>query len=769
MGKIKFIHRTNDSRHKSGDSIMEKQEKVKKTKWRYKHPWLFKCIAVFGVLFLLGTTVVSLYVASVIKSVPTVTNQELVSDASSNMYDQEGQLIWSSALNKRIYVKAKDIPKTYSDLLLSTEDQTFYKDAGFSPSGLANAALSTVKSVVGKGTARGGSSIEQQLIKLTVFSTSNKDRTVDRKIKEFFLAQQLYHNYSKKQILEFYVNKMSLGEGSYGAQTISETYFGKTLKQLSISQQAIIAGLGQAPSTYNLYSNPKAVKKRRDVVLKTGLENKVITKSQYITAVSESVTKDLKKRHWMENSVTKKILANNAYITSALEQVSEKGYDLTKTPLQITTALNANQNAYVKKLADSKKYYQDSNEQSAITVTDPKTGNIVAQYGGRHQKTAFSYNRAISTQRSSGSGIKPLLDYGPAIEYFGWATTHALDGTPYAYRGTNLLAQNFDNASYRSITMQNALRISANTPAIRTLDTVGSAKAGQFLSQIGMTQTNAPAGSQAIGLDVSTEQMATAYGAVSNGGTYHTARYVTSLKFSDNSIKKYDVVGQRAMKASTAFMLTSMMEGVPNAGGTAPSAKITDVHQAMKTGTVGYSDSAKFPKNANMDVWMNGFTKSTSISMWLGYDEPMKKGHYITDAASAMTNVSLYRDLMIHFSEEKNADNSEWEKPSTVTQLSGNGLTAQYEPNDKVVKLGVREPGVIKLKKDENYTTYLSKKLDEETLNVKLEDASYHKKPESYKIGSWEKDTRKKLTDTQKKLDEANDGIKAAKEMLEGE
>ncbi|MHC9532974.1 transglycosylase domain-containing protein [Dellaglioa sp. L3N] len=748
---------------------MKKRKMTEKIKWRHRHPWLFGSMMTVVILFLLGTAVVSIYVATVIKSVPTVTSQELTSDASSNMYDKDGNLIWSSALNKRVYVKSKDIPKTYSNLLLSTEDQTFYKNAGFSPSGLLNAALSTVKSATGQGTVRGGSSIEQQLIKLTVFSTSNKDRTVDRKIKEFFLAQQLYHNYSKKQILEFYVNKMSLGEGSYGAQTISETYFGKTLKQLSISQQAIIAGLGQAPSIYNLYSNPKVVQNRRDTVLKTGLEKKVITKDQYKTAIAEPVTKDLKKRHWMETSVTKTILRNNAYVSSALDQVSAKGYDLTKTPLQIATALDPSKNAYVKKAADNKKYYQDSTEQSAITITNPKTGNIVAQYGGRHQKRAFSYNRATSTQRSSGSGIKPLLDYGPAIEYFGWATTHALDGTEYRYPGTGLVAKNFDNVSYNSITMQNALRLSANTPAIRTLNAVGSAKAGQFLSQIGMAQTNAPAGSQAIGLDVSTEQMATAYGAVSNGGTYHAARYVTSLKFSDNSVKTYAVTGKRAMKASTAFMLTSMMEGVPNTGGTAPSARIDGVHQAMKTGTVGYSASARFPANANMDVWMNGFTKSTSISMWLGYDKPMLKKHYITDAASAMTNVNLYRDLMVHFSKETDADNSEWAQPSTVTRLSGMGLTAQYEPNDKAVALGVKEPAAIKLKKAKTYKTYLSKKRDKDALTVKLEDPSYQKKPRSYKIGSWEKETNKRLATTQKKLDKANDRIKSAKETLEGE
>ena len=221
-------------------------------------------------LFFVGTSAATYIVHKYTKNLPTITKRSLTSDASSNMYASNGKLIWSSAVNKRIYVKYKDIPQDYINLLLSTEDRGFYQDRGISPKGLINAGLSYAKEKAHLGQARGGSSIEQQLIKLSVFSTSVKDRNVKRKIKEMFLAQQLDHNYSKNKILEMYINKIYLGEGSYGAQTIAKTYYNKTLKQLNLSQLAIIAGLGQAGSYYNLYDNPNAVKIRRNQVLAAG-------------------------------------------------------------------------------------------------------------------------------------------------------------------------------------------------------------------------------------------------------------------------------------------------------------------------------------------------------------------------------------------------------------------------------------------------------------------------------------------------------------------
>ena len=204
----------------------------KKPKWRYYHPhwfrlfkWIGRSLLILFTLLILVGLGATFYVRTVVSTTPAVTEEALRSDPSSNMYAANGELIWSSARNRRVYVEREELPEEYIEMLLATEQKTFYDDYGFSPTGLANAFISVAKKAMGTGEIRGGSSIEQQLIKLTVFSTSEDDRTVDRKIQEFYLANQLYQNYTKDEILEFYVNKLPLSENSFGAQTLAKTYY----------------------------------------------------------------------------------------------------------------------------------------------------------------------------------------------------------------------------------------------------------------------------------------------------------------------------------------------------------------------------------------------------------------------------------------------------------------------------------------------------------------------------------------------------------------
>ena len=321
-----------------------------------------------------------LYVYKNLQDVPTISTSELKTDSSANMYASDGKtLIWSSAKYKRKYVNIKDVPEVYKNLLLATEDANYYNENGASIKGIANAGFSYLLSKLGHGSARGGSGIEQQLIKLSAFSTSAADVTVSRKIKELYLATQMDKNYSKSKILEFYINKIWLGENSYGAQTISYTYYGKPLKDLSIAQQAVIAGLGQSPSTYNLYTNPKLVQQRRDIVLSRGLTQKAITKSEYNKAIKTPITDGLMPRYWQSTQVQNVTKNHNAFVSSALKQVSDLGYDLNKTPLQITTTLDINSENYVKNLFDTHPEYFHSGQQAATTITDPSTGDVLVQ------------------------------------------------------------------------------------------------------------------------------------------------------------------------------------------------------------------------------------------------------------------------------------------------------------------------------------------------------------------------------------------------------
>lgn len=672
-------------------------------------------------MFSIGTGIIVYYA----RDLPTINKSSLRSDASSNMYAANGKLIWSSAVNKRIYVTYKDLPQTYIDLLLSTEDRTFFKDKGISPKGLINAGLSYAKEKVHLSQSRGGSSIEQQLIKLSVFSTSSKDRNIKRKIKEMFLAQQLDHNYSKKKILEMYVNKIYLGEGSYGAQTIAKTYYDKSLKELNTSQLAIIAGLGQAGSYYNLYDHPQAVKIRRNQVLQAGLANHKLTKAQYLIAINTPIDYGLKKRYWEGKRLDPIEKKHASFINSTLNELSDTGYDLTKTPLQIHTSLDEKIDDTVKNTFDKHPdFFQNKRQQAAMTITNPKTGYVLSQNGGRFSNSIVGLNRATMKNRSSGSAIKPIVDYGPALEYLGYQTNTMLDSSPYHYAGTNITATNFGGASYGMVTMRRALVESMNTPAIRTLDAVGPVKAKIFANKLGITQKEAFRGSYAIGVDASTEQMASAFGAFSNYGIYYKPEYVKYLIFPDMSKKIVKPQKRRAMSPATAYIMTNMLKGViTEHSGTLHDGQVKNINMAAKTGTVAYPNNANVPDDSAMDFWTCGYTKDLSISMWEGYDNPMKKNNFLWDMNSIKLRGRMWKYLIPKLT--KGRDNSNWKMPKGVGQ--GNGLYVAHTL--KVKTLHNIIPNQVSDQNEKILNTKKVKKNPQKEYNI----------PKHYKEGSWQK------------------------------
>lgn len=648
----------------------------KPRKTKKKHHWIlaiFLWLLTLGVIAgLAGTALFFTYA----NDAPNITESDLASENSTQILDSKGNVIWSMATQDRDYANSNEIPKQLKQAVVSIEDRRFYKHHGVDPIRIAGAAVSNIKgSSLGM---QGGSTLTQQLVKLSVFSTSTADQTFKRKAQEAWLALRVEKNFTKDQILTFYMNKVYMGHGVYGMKTASEYFYGKALTDLSLPQLALLAGMPQSPTYYDPYlKDTTAAKERRDTVLKAMVTYGAITSKQASAAMKVPVSdglQDLDAKTEAANS-TRKVV--DAYATSTIAEAKKLGYDTTKAGLKIYTNMDSNlQQSLYDNANDGSVSFSSSDLQIGATMTDPNNGHVVAQIGGRNVTTLQALNRATNTTRSSGSSIKPLLDYGPAIEYLNWPTYRTVEDKKYKYLGTNTSVYDWDKKYMGNITMRTALTQSRNIPAVRTLEEVGGSNAEKFVNGLGITTSSTPGGSMAIGINVSTEQEAAAYGAVANGGVYYKPTYISKVVTADGTTHNYNSTGTRAMKTSTAFMLTDMMKGVIKPNATAADAAISGLHQAGKSGLVAYDENSGMPDQAISDAWFTGYTKSYALSVWTGFDFPLK--NYIPWTEQDLP-AQYYAKVMAYAMQNKS--NTDWTAPDTVTaKVKGN--IVEYEVKD---------------------------------------------------------------------------------------
>ncbi|GEO77699.1 bifunctional glycosyltransferase transpeptidase penicillin-binding protein 1A [Companilactobacillus mindensis DSM 14500] len=622
--------------------------------------WIVSILAVLVGIFLF----IFVYYAF---SAPTVSQENLQSGGSSTIVDSSGKQIASLGDNKRNYVTIDKVPQTMEDAVVSIEDKNFYNEPlGIDPVRIAKSAVNNIT----KGTLQGGSTLTQQLVKLTVFSTDSKDQTFKRKMQEAWLAMRVSQKFSKQQILEFYINKVYLNNGIYGMETGAKYYYGKTLKQLTLPEMAMLAGLPNAPSNYDPYAHPAEAKQRRDLVINAMYNNNKITKAQADAAINTPITTGLQPYKKVTNSNNNKRIISDPYIKEAITEVKKKGFDPYRDNLKITVNMDYDAQKRLYNIVNTSNYVQfpDSKMQVGASIVNPNNGKVVAMIGGRNlSDIQFGLNRAVQTTRSNGSTMKPILDYGPAIEYLNWSTYHQVEDTPYTYAGTDIALKDWDEQYEGQMSMRDALVNSRNIPAIRTLSAVGFSKAKQFASGLGISSDKMKVLSNGIGTEVSTLQGASAYSAFSNGGTYYKPYFVSKIETADGLIHNYSKSGKKVMKQSTAYMLTDMLKGVPASYATY--ANISGLHQAGKTGTTNYDDSAIASNSAlsgtAKDSWYNGYTKNYSISVWTGYDSPNEKG--ISSTYQSVAG-KIYKAEMSYLASQTNS-NPNWKRPSSVIPM----------------------------------------------------------------------------------------------------
>ncbi|MCT6820659.1 MAG: penicillin-binding protein [Lactobacillus panisapium] len=613
-------------------------------------------------IFLLLLSGVGLF-AYYAKDAPNISRASLESGGSTAFYTPNGKFLLSLGSEKRIYAKDSPDMQLLKDAIVSVEDKRFYKDKlGIDPIRIVGSMLSNAKS---QSISAGGSTITQQLVKLSVFSTDASQRTLRRKAQEAWLAMRVQREYTHDEILEFYINKVYMNYGNYGIGTAANYYYGKKIGELDLSQTALLAGMPNRPTIYNPYVYPKYAKYRRDIVLQAMLDNKKITKAQYNQARKESIKKGLKPHQQKNQSNIRKI--DDPYIKEAVQEVKNKGFDPYRDNLKIT--LNINQKAQRKlyELANNGQVpFTSDTMQVGATVVDPSNGHVVAIIGGRHipSTVQLGLDRAVQTSRSTGSSIKPVLDYGPAIEYLNWSTAKVLDDSKYYYPGTSIQLYDWDNKYEGQMTMRHALEQSRNVPAVKTLKEVGIRRASKFARQMDINVPKTAGLSVGIGADASSLQMAGAYGAFATMGIYHKPQFVSKIETPDGLVRNYDSEGIRVMSKATAYMITDMLKGVIKHG-SGTNAQIRGLYHAGKTGSVKYSDQelARYPGYGATpkDSWFVGYTQSYSMGVWTGYDN-LKDG--TISGIGQQSAQLLYKNMMSYLMSNK--ENVDWQKPDSV-------------------------------------------------------------------------------------------------------
>lgn len=509
------------------------------------------------------------------------------------------------------------------------------------------------------------------MIKLTYFSTSTSDQTISRKAQEAWLAIQLEQKATKQEILTYYINKVYMSNGNYGMQTAAQNYYGKDLNNLSLPQLALLAGMPQAPNQYDPYSHPEAAQDRRNLVLSEMKNQGYISAEQYEKAVNTPITDGLQS---LKSASNYPAYMDN-YLKEVINQVEEEtGYNLLTTGMDVYTNVDQEAQKHLWDIYNTDEYvaYPDDELQVASTIVDVSNGKVIAQLGARHQSSnvSFGINQAVETNRDWGSSMKPITDYAPALEYGVYDSTASIvHDVPYNYPGTDTPLYNWDHVYFGNITIQYALQQSRNVTAVETLNKVGSDRAKTFLNGLGIDypsmhyanaiSSNTTESNKKYG--ASSEKMAAAYAAFANGGIYHKPMYINKIVFSDGSEKEFSDAGTRAMKETTAYMMTEMMKTVLTYG-TGRGAYLPWLPQAGKTGTSNYTDEEieKYIKNTGYvapDEMFVGYTRKYSMAVWTGYSNrltPIVGDGFLVAA-------KVYRSMMTYLSEGSNPE--DWNIP----------------------------------------------------------------------------------------------------------
>ncbi len=578
---------------------------------------------------------------------------------STTLFDNADEPVFTIFKEQRIEVPLVGIGRTVLDAVVSVEDQRFYEHKGVDVVRIGAAVLANLRS----GTrGQGGSTITQQLARMSFLS---RTKTYTRKIKEAFAALLIERTYSKDEILTLYLNKAYFGDGYHGVEAASLGFFGKHANELDVAEAALIAGLIQSPSAYAPTIDMAKAIARRNIVLYTMLENRVIDKPTYERARQARVQLENRLRRdepfglYFKEQVRRELVDRFGW-----QRVSEGGLKVYTT---IVPDLQRQAEAIVERRLteiEKRRGYPHTPRasiairedvappylQAAVVVLDPRTGAVRAQVGGRNFRES-RFNRAVQARRQSGSAFKPIV-YATAIEQGQSPGSLVANLNDPINTPSGAYVPEDEHSSADSMTLRTALRTSSNRAAVQLLRTVGIPETVQTAQALSLGRMPAVP-SMALGAgEVTLQALTAAYGAFADAGVLHRPFLIRRVEDQDgNVLHATDATSQRVFSEETAFLVTSMLADVINSG-TAWRARAEGFRlpAAGKTGTT----------NDYHDVWFVGYTPTMVTGVWMGFDQPRS---IIPNGYAGELAVPLWSNVM--------AVATQGDKPEAFTRPSG--------------------------------------------------------------------------------------------------
>ncbi len=607
-----------------------KNKSVKTTKKK----WLKIALMIVFVGFIIGLLAMGAFFVYIVIAAPKFDPNELYASEASILYASDGSIAAKLGAEKREKITYDELPEVFVDALVATEDSRFFQHNGFD---LPRFVKATFGQILGSSGAGGASTLTMQVSKNAFTSSEDQGiKGIIRKFTDIYLSIfQIERNYTKQEIIEFYVNNNLLGGNNYGVEQASLAYFGKSAKDMNLSEAALIAGIFKAPNTYNPLINPENAAYRRGVVLNLMVRHGYISEEE-ADAANAIPVEDL----IATGTGTGDDTEYQGFVDTVVAEIKEDtGFNPYTTSMEIYTTMDTKKQDAINKIMSGETFnWENDVVQAGISVLDTKTGAIVAVGTNRDSSASGLLNHATfqnQTKRQIGSTAKPLYDYGPAIEYNNATPGQLVADEEYSYSDGTAI-QNFDGNYQGVITYRTALAGSRNIPALKVFQSVKKTNIIEFATSLGLSPEisgNSLHEAHAIGgyNGESPMTVAGAYAAFGNGGTYNEPYSYTKLVYRDSGEEyENEKVSNKVMSEATAYIVQDMLVT------TAPSAllgysNVNGWKFSAKTGTSNFSEETKTANglagDAINDLWVAAFNDEYTISVWYGYDK-IYSDHY---------------------------------------------------------------------------------------------------------------------------------------------